>query len=378
MPVDIQRVCAAVDLDAIRQNADAVLAKIPEGVKLLAVIKANAYGHGAVRIARLLEDRAAYFAVATLDEGIELRENGIETPILVLGGFSECYCEEALTWRLQPAVFSLAWAKAYSRAAEKRGCPAPLHIAADTGMSRIGLPPTVAGAEEVLAISRLPHIRINGVFSHFATADEADLTEALAQRDRFDAFLALLKERDIAVPLAHLNNSAGIMAFDKQYDMVREGIVLYGLYPSEEVDKSRLCIKPALSLFSHISHLQRLPAGRGVSYGHTWVTPRPSTVATIPVGYADGYPRSLSNRGRVLIRGAFCPIVGRICMDQLMVDVTNLPDVSLGDRVTLIGSDGDARISVEEVAALAGSFNYELVCGISARVPRIYTGGDSK
>lgn len=373
--MDILRVCAQINLGAISRNADAVLKKIPAGVKLLAVVKANAYGHGAVPIANLLKNRASYFGVATVDEGIELRKNGITTPILLLGGIFDSLCETVLRYQLEPAVCSLELAKAYSEAAQKLGVPAPLHLAVDTGMSRIGLPPTKEGADIAKAISLLPNLKINGIFSHFATADEADKTQALAQREIFDRFLFLLKERNLSISLVHLNNSAGIMEFDKQYDMVREGIVLYGLYPSDEVDTGKLAIEPALSLISHISHLRQVSAGQGVSYGRTYITKQPTTIATIPVGYADGYPRNLSNIGRVLIRGISCPILGRICMDQFMVDVSTLQNPGVGEKVTLIGADGEERISVEEIAKKANSFHYELLCSISSRVPRVYING---
>ena len=370
--MDTKRIRAEIDLDAIEYNADAVLAKIPRGVKFLAVIKANAYGHGAVPIAHFLKNKADYFAVATVDEAMELRRSGIETPLLVLGYFSPDYDEISVRNHIQPVIFTEESARALSRAAEKLGMTAECHLSVDTGMSRIGFQPTEAAAQTIAGIAALPHLKINGIFSHFATADAADKTEALAQRKRFNDFIRLLADKKINPPLKHLCNSAGIMEFGEYDDMVREGIILYGLYPSEEVNRQAFPLKPAMSLRSQVVNVQPLPAGRGISYGRTYITNRETVVATVPVGYADGYPRCLSNRGQVLIHGQFCPILGRVCMDQMMVDVSALTDVKIGDTVTLVGTDGNQRISVEDVADNAYSFNYEFVCGVSRRVPRVY------
>lgn len=370
--MDTNRIYAAVDLNAIEYNADAAINKLPEQVKFLAVIKADAYGHGAIPIAHLLKNKADYFAVATVDEGIELRKNGINNPILVLGYFSpNCY-KAAVKNDIQPVIFSEECAVKYSKAAAALGKNGEIHIAVDTGMSRIGFKPTSEAADTVCRISKLPNIKINGLFSHFATADEADKTEALKQRDIFDSFIKLIEERNVYIPIKHLNNSAGIIEFDKYYDMVREGITLYGLYPSNAVNKGAFPIKPAMSIISHATNVQTLPKGTGISYGRTFITEKETTVATVPVGYADGYPRILSNRGKVLIHGEYCNIVGRICMDQFMVDVSHIANVNVGDKITLVGTDGKNTITAEDVADNAYSFNYEFVCGISRRVPRIY------
>ncbi len=369
---DTRRICAEIDLDAIEFNADAAINKAPSGVKFAAVIKADAYGHGAVPIAHLLRDKADYFAVATLDEGIEIRESGIKNPILVLGYFSPDYYEEAIRHEIMPVIFTEECAAEYSKAAKKLGVTAGFHFAADTGMSRIGFLPTESSADAAARIAKLPNIRAEGIFSHFATADEADKTEALKQRALFDGFIKMLAQRQVDIPIKHMDNSAGIMEFDKYYDMVREGITLYGLYPSGEVNKANFPIKPAMSLISHVTNVKTLPAGVGISYGRDYITSAETVVATVPVGYADGYPRCLSNRGKVLIHGEYCPILGRICMDQFMVDVTAVKDVKVGDKVTLVGKDGNNSISAEDVADNAYSFNYEFVCGISRRVPRVY------
>lgn len=371
--MDTKRIRAEIDLDAIEYNADAVLAKIPRGVKFLAVIKADAYGHGAVPIAHFLKNKADYYAVATVDEAMELRRSGIETPLLVLGYFSPDYDEISVRNHIQPVIFTEESARALSRAAEKLGMTAECHLSVDTGMSRIGFQPTEAAAQTIAGIAALPHLKINGIFSHFATADAADKTEALAQRKRFNDFICLLADKKINPPLKHLCNSAGIMEFGEYDDMVREGIILYGLYPSEEVNRQAFPLKPAMSLRSQVVNVQTLPAGRGISYGRTYITNRETVVATVPVGYADGYPRILSAKGaQVLIGGKRCPILGRVCMDQLMADVTQLPEVQVGDLVTLIGQDGEEAITADELAALEGSINYEVVCGLSKRVPRVY------
>ena len=362
-----------IDLDAIAHNITAVAEKA--GVKVMAVVKADAYGHGAVPIAKCLEEKCAFFGVSSISEAMELRNAGIQTPILILGHTPSAAFSLAVKHNIRPSIFSLEGAQALSAEAIRQGVTAPFHFALDTGMSRIGFPFCEESADRCAEAAALPGIRAEGLFSHFATADCADLTRAKAQALRFDAFVAMLKERGVHIPICHLNNSAGIMNFPNCYDMVRSGIVTYGLYPSSEVDPALLSLKPALSWRSRITHLQDLPAGREISYGGTFVTTGPTRVATIPVGYADGYRRSLSGKFHVLIHGKKAPILGRICMDQMMVDVTGIDNVAIGNKVVLIGSFGDESISIEEMAEAAGTFNYELLCGISRRVPRYYSQG---
>ena len=274
--------------------------------------------------------------------------------------------------RIRPTIFHWEDALALSEEAQKQGVAAPFHFAVDTGMSRIGFPATEEAAELCVKIAALPGLQAEGLFSHFATADCADLSDARQQARLFARFDEMLRQKGLHIPIRHLSNSAGIMNFGCEYEMVRSGIVTYGLYPSGEVDQSLLSIRPALSWHSRIAHLQWLPSGRAISYGGTFVTQKPTVVATIPVGYADGYCRNLSNRYYVLIRGQRAPILGRICMDQMMVDVTGIEGVALEDTVTLIGKDGCEEITVEAIAEAAGSFNYEFICGISRRVPRMY------
>lgn len=355
-----------IDLDAIYHNFQAISEKA--GVPVMAVVKADAYGHGAVPVARHLEEKCAFFGVSSLSEALELRHAGIEKPILILGHSQASAFPELVRYHIRPTIFSLEDAQALSAEAQKQGKTAPFHFAVDTGMSRIGFQPTEDNADICAKIAALPNLEAEGIFSHFATADEENLSKAQAQADLFDRFCGMLKDRGVTPRLCHLDNSAGVMNFGFHYNMVRAGIVLYGLYPSEEVPKETLSLMPAMSWHSRISHLKWLPAGREISYGGTYTTQKDTHIATIPVGYADGYRRNLSNRFYVLIKGKPAPILGRVCMDQIMVDVTDIPGVQPGDDVVLMGEG----ISAEEIAKAADSFNYEQVCAISRRVPRQY------
>ena len=359
-----------IDLDIIRANFDAVQRKA--GVPVMAIVKADAYGHGAVQVARLLEGKCAFFGVSSMLEALELRQAGLKTPILILGQTPISAFPLAIREGIRPAIFHYEAAVALSKAAQEAGLEAPFHFAVDTGMSRIGFQATEEAADICAKIAALPGLKVEGLFSHFATADCADLERSRLQAQRFRSFDEMLKARGVHVPIRHLDNSAGLMNFDTHYEMVRSGIVTYGLYPSDEVAPGLLPLTPALTWHSRVTHVKTLPVGREISYGGTFVTDRPTVVATIPVGYADGYRRSLSGRFYVLIRGKRAPILGRICMDQLMVDVTDIPGVSLNDKVVLVGKDGDEVITMEAIAAAADSFNYEFVCGISRRVPRLY------
>ena len=366
------RTQAKIDLDAVEYNYNNTRAKLPQGCKLLGVIKADAYGHGAVELARFLENKCDFFGVACIEEAVELKKAGIKAPILILGYVAPAFYDLVVKYDIRIPVFSYDTAKALSDEAVKQGKTVPFHFCIDTGMSRIGFQVNEESADICKQICTLPNIEAEGLFSHFATADESDLTKALAQREKYKTFVEMLESRGIQIPIKHLNNSAGIMNFDEYFDMCRMGIILYGLYPSEEVDKSLLDIKPVMSWLTHISHIKTLEAGREVSYGGTFKTTEPRVIATIPVGYADGYPRCLSNKGRVIINGQYAPIVGRVCMDQFMVDVTDVDGAELDSIVTLVGKDGDAELSMEEVSNAAYSFNYELPCRVARRVPRTY------
>lgn len=364
------RSAVEVDLDIIRENFAAIKKKVGKGTKVLAVIKADAYGHGAVEVARELEHDCDFFGVADIDEAMQLRIAGFATPILILGRTDPYYSDVIIKYDIRTTVSCMSDALALSKEGQRQQKKAKIHIAVDTGMSRIGF--QYDEINEIAEISKLPFIEIEGIFSHFATADEINLDRATKQKELFDAVLCELHEKGVDIPIRHMSNSAGIINFDEKYDMVRAGIVLYGLYPSHDIDEGLLHVKPAMRWVAKISHVKTLPKGREISYGGTFVTEKETVVATVPVGYADGYPRCLSNIGEVLVSGKRVPIIGRICMDQFMIDVTDIPGVTLGSEVTLVGTDDDECLSMEEVSEKAYSFNYELPCRISRRVPRIY------
>ena len=364
------RSAVLVDLDTIRENFNQIKKKVGKNTKILAVIKADAYGHGAIETARELENDCDFFGVADIDEAMQLRIAGFETPILILGRTDPYYSDVIIKYDIRATVSCLSDAIALSEEGKKQGKKARLHIAIDTGMSRIGFQSDEI--DEIEKISRLPFVELEGIFSHFASADEASPEKALKQKAVFDEVVATLEEKGISFPIRHMSNSAGIINIDERYDMVRAGIVLYGLYPSHDIDESLLEVKPAMRWVARISHIKTLPAGREISYGGIFVTEKETVVATVPVGYADGYPRCLSNIGQVLVCGRRVPIIGRICMDQFMIDVTGIEGINLGSEVTLVGNDGEEYLSMEEVSEKAYSFNYELPCRISRRVPRLY------
>lgn len=367
------RIQAEVDLDAICKNIEEIRRVTPAESAIMAIIKADGYGHGAIPIAHVLEERVDAFGVAAIQEAVNLRKAGIRKQILILGYTPAEYYEELIRNEISQTVFEYTMAEKLSQTAMNQGMKARIHIKVDTGMGRIGFADREDSLAEIVRIAALPAVEIEGIFTHFAGADEADKESARTQIHRFENFCKKVEELGIHVPIRHAANSAAIIDLpEASYDLVRAGIALYGMYPSSEVNKRRLMLFPALSLKSHVVYVKDMEAGHGVSYGSTYVTSRRTRVATIPVGYADGYPRSLSSNGWVLIRGKRAPIIGRVCMDQMMVDVSEIPGVQTGDIVTLVGKDGDECITVEEVAALAGTFNYEFVCNLSKRVPRTY------
>ena len=369
------RVCAEIDLDAIAYNMEQMKKRIGDHARLIAVVKADGYGHGAVPVAKMFE-ACSYvwgYAVACLEEATELREHGIRKPILVLGCVFPDQFEEMIRYDVRPAVYMESMAERISQEAVRQGKDAFIHIKIDTGMGRIGFPVTEESADAVERISRLPGIRIEGMFTHFAKADERDKTYTFLQHDRFMRMKELVEKRQVPVRYFDCDNSAGIIDFpDMKHDLARAGIAMYGMYPSDEVDQKAVDLRPALSLVSHVSFVKEVEAGTPISYGGTFVSDRPMRVATIPVGYGDGYPRSLSNKGYVLIHGKRARILGRVCMDQFMADVTDIPETAFMDRVVLVGRDGDEEITVDELAALSGRFNYEFVCCLGKRIPRIY------
>lgn len=369
------RVCANIDLDAIRFNMESMHKKIAKNTGILAVVKTDGYGHGAVEIAREIEglNYLKGFAVATPEEAFILRRHGIKKPILILGySFPEHY-SKMVGQDIRPCVFSKDTAELLSKEAEKQNKVLPIHIAVDTGMSRIGYQVCREAVLEIKEIAALNNIEIEGVFTHFAKADEKDKTAALKQLDLYKKMIGMLLDEGISIPIRHCSNSAGIAEIpEANFDMVRAGITLYGLWPSAEVSRDSLDLKPAMEIKSRIVHIKPLEKGRYVSYGGTYRMERDGVVATIPVGYGDGYPRSLSGKGYVLIHGKQAPILGRVCMDQFMVDVTEIREVRLYDTVTLLGEDGGERITMEELGELSGRFNYEFACNVGKRIPRIF------
>ncbi len=369
------RVKAVVSLDAIAHNFSEMRKNIQKDTKIIAVLKADGYGHGAEAIAHLIEDYDYIwgFAAATAQEALSLVSGGVTKPVLILGHVFEEDYEELAAAGIRIAVSEPASAKGYAAAGKSLGKTVHIHLALDTGMSRIGFSDSRESLEEIAALMEIPNLNIEGIFTHFARADEADIAPAVEQLEKFRSFTEHLKKRGIHIPMEHCSNSAGIIRLPQaNLNAVRAGITIYGIYPSKEVERTAVRLLPAMELKSHVSFVKTLPEGRAISYGGTFVTKRDTVVATIPVGYADGYPRSLSNRGWVLIRGKKAPILGRVCMDQFMVDVTEIPGVHAGDSVTLMGKDGEEFLSVEELGDLSGRFSYEFICDISRRVPRVY------
>lgn len=367
------RVQAVINLDNIRHNVAAMKSLVDKDKKMLAVIKADAYGHGAVEVAHALDDMVDFFAVAFIDEAVELRYAGFDKPILILGYTDPVDYEQLITYDVRPAIYDVDNARVLSDIAVSKGTKARIHIKVDTGMGRIGFTCDEEGVRNIQEISRMPGIDIEGIFTHYAKADELDKTAANGQLEKFRWINRQLEEKGIHIPIRHISNSAGIMEMDNSdFDMVRSGIVTYGLYPSDEVDKSIVDLRPALSLTSKVIFVKDVKVGTGIGYGWSYIADHDIKVATVSAGYADGYPRAQSNVGRVIIHGQYAPIIGRVCMDQFMVDVSHIDGVKVRDEVILIGRDGDKEITVEEVAEPANSFNYELVCNISRRVPRVY------
>ena len=368
------RVCARIHLDAMKKNVRMMQSNLKKETKMCLVIKTDAYGHGAVITAKIFENMEGIwgFAVAAAQEALSLRRAGIQKPVLILGYVFPEHYPELIREEIRMAVFDRETAAALSEEACRQGKKALIHLAADTGMSRIGVPDSPEGVDIACSIAALPQVEIEGVFTHFARADERDKSNVLEAAGRFEAFLEALRQKGIVPEIRHCSNSACILELPQlQMDMVRAGITLYGIYPSDEMDREQNVLFPAMELISHVSYVKKVPAGTCISYGGTYRTERETQVATIPVGYGDGYPRSLSNRGYVLIDGQRCPILGRVCMDQFMVDVTGM-DVKRGDEVVLMGRSKDSFLGVDEVSELSGRFPYEFVCDIGVRVPRIY------
>lgn len=368
------RVVAKINIKNLMDNIDNIYSHMPVPKPIMAVIKANGYGHGSVRLANSLEksNKIYGFAVATADEALELRQSGITKPILILGYVFEEDYEELIINNVIVTVFDTTSAKNLSDTAEALNMKAKVHIKVDTGMSRIGVPVDDTGLKTVTEICKNNALEIDGIFTHFARADECNTEAAYVQLNKFIDFVQSLKDIGINIPNVHCANSAGILQIPESHiSFVRAGIIIYGLWPSDDMLSVSIELKPVMSIHSHVVHIKEVKCNTPVSYGGTFVTNQNTVIATIPVGYADGYPRSLSNKGYVLINGQRASIVGRVCMDQMMVDVTGL-DVKVLDEVVLLGQCGDETITAESLGDISGRFNYELVCDITSRVPRIY------
>lgn len=369
-----QRVYAKVDLDALLSNVEQIKGRLKENTKIVAVIKADGYGHGCLPIALTLE-KVPYvwgFAIATAEEAMELREAGIKKPILILGYSFEDSYEDLVKNDICPTIISMEMAKKYSEVGKRLNKDVNCHIKIDTGMSRIGFQVNEDSVKEIKEIAALPHLKMDGIFTHFARSDEKDKTFTAKQFTLFEQMISDLETAGVTFKNHHCANSAAILEYpDASLDLARAGIILYGLWPSDEV-KRDIKLRPVLSLYSHVVHVKTLPKGRTISYGGTVTLEKDTRIATIPVGYADGYCRGLSSVGYVLIRGKKAPILGRVCMDQFMVDVSDISDVEVMDLVTLIGKDHDQEITLEDLGELSGRFNYEFACDLGMRIPRLY------
>ena len=370
------RVYAEIDLDAIENNMKNMHAILDSHTQMVAVVKADGYGHGSIPIARCLEslDFMYGFATATVEEAHILRNAGITKPIIILG-YSFPYAYERIAMEeLRPAVFSPEDLPLLQAAAAKVGKPIHVHVKVDTGMGRICIMHNEQGLTFIKDLKSTEGLVVEGIFTHFAKADEAEREFTCRQIALFEEFVKRAETvLGYTVPIKHCSHSAGILDWpEANYDLVRAGITMYGLYPSDQVNKEAAKLQAALSLYSHITYIKTIQPGQTVSYGGTYEAQRPTRVATVPVGYGDGYPRSLSNKGYVLIEGKRAPIIGRVCMDQLMVDVSEIPKAQVYSKVTLLGRDGQEQITAEMLGDLSGRFNYELVCDLNKRIPRVY------
>lgn len=369
----IRPVWAEINLNNLKNNIKAIKSKVGDK-EIIATVKANAYGHGAVDVAPvLLENGATRLAVAVITEALELRRAKIGAPIIILGFTPLDFSKEIITNEIEQTVYNYEYAKSLSDEAIKLNSKAKIHIALDTGMGRIGFLPSEESIEEIKKIFKLPGIKVEGIFTHFATSDEADKEYSMMQYEKFKYVCNAIEEAGIEIPLKHVSNSAAIIDLEETYlDAVRPGIILYGYYPSEEVKKDLIKIEPVLTLKAKIANLKTLHKDMYISYGRTFKTERESKIGTLPIGYADGYSRSLTGKGKVLINGKWAPVVGKICMDQCMIDLTDIEDVKLGDEVILLGEDSNKKMDADDIAELLGTISYEVLCMIKNRVPRVY------
>lgn len=366
-------VWAEIDLDNIAHNMREIR-RISKSKDIIAVVKADGYGHGAVDIVpTLLKNGATRLAVAVISEALEIRKSGIDCPIMILGYTPGNFAKELVKYDIEQTVFNYELACDISKEAVSQGKMAKIHIAVDSGMGRIGFIPNEESANEVYKISKLPNIVMEGIFSHFSTADEENKEYTMEQLKAYNAFIDLLTKKGVKINVRHIANSASIIDLpDVHFDAVRPGIILYGYYPSDEVNKQNIDLKPAMTVKANIVHIKTLPEGKSISYGRKFETSRPTVIGTLPVGYADGYTRLLFNKAKVIVNGKFAPIVGRICMDQCMVDLTDVGDVKVGDEVILLGEDNGLKFNGDDIAELLDTINYEVTCAVGKRIPRVY------
>ncbi|MBU3089096.1 alanine racemase [Clostridium gasigenes] len=373
MEENIRAVWAEIDLDCIKHNMIEIRKQVGEKI-IIAIVKADAYGHGAIDVASvLLENGADKLGVAVITEALELRKSGIEAPILILGYTPLDFTKDLIDQNIEQTVYSLDYAIGLSEIALEEGKQIDIHIAIDTGMGRLGFLPNEESLDDIEKINNLKNINIKGIFTHFSSADETDKEYTMMQLNKFKQFNKSLEERGIKIKEKHLSNSAAILDMEEAYfDAVRPGIIIYGYYPSNEVIKEKINLKPALTLKSNIVHVKVLPKGEYISYGREFKTERESIIATLPIGYADGYTRALYKKGKIIINGKSAPIVGRICMDQCMIDITDVGPVKVGDEVILIGEDQGIKFNADDIAKLLNTINYEVLCLIGKRIPRVY------
>ncbi|OQA49753.1 MAG: Alanine racemase [Firmicutes bacterium ADurb.Bin300] len=366
------RTYAEISLGAIKQNANTLRQRIDKDVKIMAVVKADAYGHGASEVAPLLEEKVDYFGVAALEEAVALRQNGIKKPILVLSYSSPQQYDELLKYDISQTIYDLDNAKLLSVAAQKAGKTATVHIKIDTGMSRIGFADKEENFDVIKAVCSLKGIYVEGLFTHYAKADEGNSSFSKQQLERFKRFNSLLESKGVKIPVKHACNSAGTLTIAEKFNMVRIGILLYGLYPDERLKSFGLGLTPAMKIISHVVNVREVEKGDGISYGHAFTAKQKMKIATVCIGYADGYLRALSDKGRVIINGEYANVTGKVCMDLMMVDVTHIPDVKIGDRVIVMGKESSCEVTAEEMAEKSDTINYEIICAFKNRVKRIY------
>lgn len=374
---DLRPVWAEVDLDILANNMREIK-RVSNSEEIIAIIKADGYGHGAVDIAPvLLENGANRFGVAVITEAIELRESGITVPIMILGFTPPTLYERILQYDIEQTMYTFSDAEALSKVAVSKNKIGKVHIALDTGMGRIGFLPNEESLQEIFNISKLPNIEVVGLFTHFSCADDFDKTYSQLQIKKYNEFNEKLLNLGVNIPIKHLSNSAAVIDLPTvHYNAVRPGIILYGYYPSQEVQKDKVKVKPVMSIKANIVHIKTLGKGEYISYGRTFITKRESIIATLPIGYADGFTRLLFEKAKVIVGGKLAPVVGRICMDQCMIDITNIEGVKVGDEVILIGEDGyNNVITADDIANQLGTISYEVVCAVSKRVPRVYKRG---